>query len=29
MDGSGDMEMSTLNYGTNPYNADNKFPYGN
>ena len=27
MDGSGDMEMSTLSYANNPYNSDEKFPY--
>ena len=29
MDGSGDMEMSTLSYTNNPYNSDEKFPYQN
>lgn len=29
MDGSGDTQMSTVNYNTNPFNADAKFPYQN
>lgn len=29
MSGTGDIQMSTISYNTNPYNADTRFPYPN
>ena len=29
MDGSKDIQMSTVSYSTNPYNSDSQFPYQN